>query len=130
MTTSLHGGGTISDGFDSAPPRPGLNAWLTKFQNNYETAGPYATPYAELAGMNASAPLPSYAFSKVADRSAANDLTARLLAMAATWGTDNALSDNAPQPRPHLRLVPDDGLATHLADRTANTPTGNQTRQA
>ncbi len=108
----------------------GLNAWLTKFQNNYETAVPETTPYAELAGKNASAPLPSYPFRKVADRSAANDLTAQLLAMAAALESSNALSDNAPQPRPQLRLVPDDGVATHLADRAASTPTEDQGRQA
>ena len=108
----------------------GLNAWVTKFQDNYKAAVPKATPYADLAGMNASAPLPSYPFSRVADRNTVNDVTAHLLAMAATWGTENALSDNAPRPQPQLRLVPDDGVASSLADRAANTPTEDQARQA
>jgi hypothetical protein len=108
----------------------GLNTWVTKFQDSYKTAVPKATPYADLAGMNANAALPSYSFSRVADRGAVNNLTAQLLALAATWETDNALSDNAPRPQPQLRLVPDDGVASSLADRAANTPTEDQTRQA
>jgi hypothetical protein len=65
---------------------------------------------------------PSYGFSSDDDRRAVNDVTAELLALAATWGTDNALSDNAPRPRPQLRLVPDDGVASSVAESAAYTP--------
>jgi len=107
----------------------GLNAWLTKFQRNYNVAAPGALPYADLAGPNANAPLPSYRFPRVGDRGAVNDLTAELLTVAATWETDNALSDNAPRPRPQLRLVPDDGVASSVAERAADTPTEDQAPQ-
>jgi predicted acylesterase/phospholipase RssA len=104
----------------------GLDAWLTKFQGNYSAAAPGAIPYADLAGPNTHAPLPSYAFSNVGARSAVNDHTAQLLAMAARWGSDNAMLDNAPQPRPVMRLVPADGTPTGLADHATETPTDEQ----
>jgi hypothetical protein len=107
----------------------GLNAWLTKFQDNYRAASPGAMPYADFAGTNAIASLPSYDFSSVANRGAVNDLTAKLLDMTATSGTDIALSDNAPRPRPRLRLVPDDGAASSDADRATDTPTEEQALQ-
>lgn len=100
----------------------GFNAWMTKFDTNYRTDVPDAQSYADLAGADADADLPSYYFDSSADRSAANDLTARLLALAPTWGTPNALSGSAPRPRPQLRLTPDDGAANSVAQRAASTP--------
>ena len=101
----------------------GFNAWMTKFETNYRADFPEALPYADLAGPGADAALPSYRFDSAADRRAANDLTAGLLALTPTWGTPNALSDSAPRPRPQLRLTPDDGAASSVAERAANTPT-------
>jgi hypothetical protein len=106
----------------------GLDAWLKEFQTNYNAAAPGAPPYPDLAGPHADAQLPSYDFPKDA-RGTVNELTARLLALAATWEPDNVLSHNAPQPPPQLRLVPDDGATSNVAQRPAETPTQNQDPQ-
>jgi hypothetical protein len=108
----------------------GLNAWLTRFQTAYHTPVPGALPYTDLAGPGAGAALPSYGFSAGPDRSAVNDLTAGLLTLGATWGTGNGLSVNAPRPQPQLRLTPDDGVASSVAERAADTPTQDQAPQA
>jgi hypothetical protein len=99
----------------------GFNAWMTKFDANYRTEVPGALSYADLAGAGAHAVLPSYRFDSAGDRAAANDATGALLALTPIWGTPNALSDSAPKPRPQLRLAPDDGAATSVAERAANT---------
>jgi hypothetical protein len=101
----------------------GFNAWMTKFDTNYGADAPGAVPYADLAGPGAAAALPSYRFNSAGDRNEADDLTGALLALTPTWGTPNALSDSAPRPRPLLRLVPDDGVASSVAERAANTAT-------
>lgn len=106
----------------------GLNAWLARFQHNFSADAPGATPYANLAGANADATLPSYAFSSVGKRSAANERTAELLAIAGTWGADDSLLDRAPRPRPQLRLTPDDAGATGSADSGASTPAEREPR--
>ncbi|OBB91392.1 patatin-like phospholipase family protein [Mycobacterium sp. 852002-40037_SCH5390672] len=85
----------------------GLNTWLAKFNENYHAAASGAAlPYADLAGLNASAPLPSY---PPGDRAAVNNLTSSLLDLATAWGPNNALSVDPPKPPPQLRLMPDDG---------------------
>jgi hypothetical protein len=85
----------------------GLSTWLAKFNENYHAAtSGTAVPYEELAGFQAAAPLPSY---PTGDRAAANQLTGSLLALATTWGPNNALAANTPKPPPQLRLMPDDG---------------------
>jgi hypothetical protein len=101
----------------------GFNAWMTKFETNYRADAPGAVPYAELAGPGADAALPSHRFDSAGDRNEANDLTGALLALTPTWRIPNALSDSAPRPRPQLRLVPDDGVASSVAERAANTVT-------
>jgi hypothetical protein len=101
----------------------GFNAWMAKFDTNYRTDVHEGVPYPDLAGPGADAVLPSYRFDSAADRSAANDLTAGLLNLASTWGTPNILSDSAPRPCPQLRLTPDDGAASSVAERGANSPT-------
>ena len=106
----------------------GLDAWLKKFQANYNLAVPGALPYPALVGPDAEAPLPSYGLPKD-DRGRLNDLTAGLLTLAATWGPDNVLSDHAPRPRPRLRLVPDDRAASNVAEYAAETPTQDQDPQ-
>lgn len=106
----------------------GLNAWLAKFEHNYSAAAPGATPYAHLAGANADDALPSYAFSTVGKRNAANERTAELLAIAGTWGADDALLDRAPRPRPQLRLTPDDAGAAGSAESGASTAAEGQSR--
>ncbi len=104
----------------------GLNAWLTKFQCNYTAAAPGAVPYTNLAGPNAQALLPSYAFPSMAARGAVNDRIGKLLAMATTWGSDNAVLDNAPQPRPVMRLVPADGTPAESEVAASETPADEQ----
>jgi hypothetical protein len=101
----------------------GFNAWMTKFDANYRADVPQAIPYDDLAGAGADAALPSYRFDSAADRGVANDLTAGLLVLSPTWGTPNVLSDSAPRPSPQLKLTPDDGAASSVAERAANTPT-------
>ncbi|RDH79557.1 hypothetical protein DVS77_04865 [Mycolicibacterium moriokaense] len=99
----------------------GFNAWMTKFDTNYRKDVAESLPYADLAGPGADAALPSYRFDSAADRTAANDLTIALLGLTSTWGTPNALSDSAPRPHPQLKLMPDDGAASSLAERAADT---------
>jgi predicted acylesterase/phospholipase RssA len=100
----------------------GLNAWLTKFETNYGADAHGAPAYASLAGANADGPLPSYRFTSVSNRNAANDFTARLLDPA-TAGSTDALSDKAPRPRPQMRLVPNDGGASGAPDASTDSPT-------
>lgn len=106
----------------------GLDAWLKKFQTNYNAPAPGALPYPDLAGPDAETRPPSYDMPKDA-RGTVNDLTAGLLALAATWAPENVLSDHAPQPRPRLRLVPDDGAASNVAECAAETPVQDHDRQ-
>jgi hypothetical protein len=80
-------------------------------------------PYAALAGPDADAALPSYRFRSAGDRAVANDLTAGLLALTPTWGAPTPFSDSAPRPRPQLRLTPDDGVASSVAERASGKPT-------
>jgi predicted acylesterase/phospholipase RssA len=102
----------------------GLSTWLAKFDENYHSATPGTTPrYADLAGLNASAPLPSY---PPADRAQLNHLTSGLLGVAATWGPNDALTANTPKPPPPLRLMPDDGADRNpLATATSRAQTTN-----
>jgi hypothetical protein len=107
----------------------GLDSWLRKFQANYEFAAPGAPPYTDLAGRAAAAALPSYPFSGAASRSAANGLTADLIALAGSCGTSGALSDGAPRPRPQLRLTPGDGAAASVAESPADGAPGDRVTQ-
>jgi predicted acylesterase/phospholipase RssA len=101
----------------------GFNVWMTSFQTKYRTDVAGAAPYADLAGPDADAALPSYRFRSAGDRAAANDLTAGLLALTSTWGAPTPFSDSAPRPRPQLRLTPDDGVASSVAERASGKPT-------
>jgi predicted acylesterase/phospholipase RssA len=85
----------------------GLDAWLGRFQHGYTFPAATGTPYAKLAGSNASAPLPSYAVTG-ARRDAVNLRTDALLTLAAHWRTApaDAFTSGSPRPRPVLRLVP------------------------
>lgn len=91
----------------------GLDTWLDQFRDGYAAASPGATPYAELAGDGAEAPLPSYDLTK-ARRAELNEHTRELLAVADSWAQDDAMTYHAPRPRPRLRQVPDDGTAAGL----------------
>lgn len=89
----------------------GQDAWLRKFKAGYEYPAPDAVPYQDLVGVGAQADLPSYEFTTQVNRNAANQLTGDLLTLANDWVVSDAFSDNAPRPRPQLRLSPDDGAA-------------------
>ena len=99
----------------------GQDAWLRKFKTGYEFPAPHAVPYRDLVGVGAEADLPSYKFTSIANRDAANQLTGDLLTLANDWAVSNAFSDSAPRPRPQLRLSPDDGAAS--LPSPSNSPT-------
>jgi hypothetical protein len=63
-----------------------------------------------LAGPGADAELPSYPLTQ-ARRGQVNAHTDELLDMADAWAGDDSMEYNAPQPRPRIRLVPDDGTS-------------------
>jgi hypothetical protein len=87
-----------------------LDAWLEKFREKYAIEAPGATPYSRLAGPGADAELPSYPLTQ-ARRGQVNAHTDELLDMADAWAGDDSMAYNAPQPRPRIRLVPDDGTS-------------------
>ncbi|WP_066912081.1 patatin-like phospholipase family protein [Millisia brevis] len=86
----------------------GLDDWLGAYREKYDYKAAAGTPYADLAGLGADAPLPSYPFPSAADRTVANEQTAELLATAAAWQADEVWPKRAPRPRPVLRLTPAD----------------------
>ncbi|MCC2593894.1 patatin-like phospholipase family protein [Tessaracoccus sp. OS52] len=99
----------------------GLSDWLERFVENYQDPTPHATPYSELAGPGAQAPLPSYRPSK-SDRELINQHTGALVELGERWRSDDALTASAPKSRPQLRLVPDDGTAAGLEESSAPPP--------
>ena len=64
-------------------------------------------PYADLAGLNAAAVLPSYSVN-AGRRAAMNLRTDALMTLASTWKMQpaDAFTNGSPRPRPVLRLVP------------------------
>lgn len=86
----------------------GLAGWLDGFHGSYQDTTSGGTPYGDLAGPGADAPLPSYPLSGV-KREALNERTGELVGLATAW--DGATIPPAPKPAPRLRLVPDDGTA-------------------
>ena len=92
----------------------GLDGWLGRVRAGYACPTAGATPYPALAGPGATVEMPSYKLTK-GRREVVNERTRDLIAMAGTWAGDDAMSFNAPEPRPQLRLVPDDGTAVGLA---------------
>lgn len=88
----------------------GLTGWLAGFRDSYHDQTSGGTAYADLAGPNAQAPLPSYE-PTAGDRQQINVRTGGLLDLADVWTVDDAMTRGAPRPRPVLRLVPDDGTA-------------------
>lgn len=88
----------------------GLTGWLAGFRDSYHDQTSGGTAYADLVGPNAQAPLPSYE-PTAGDRQQINVRTGGLLDLADVWRVDDAMTHNAPRPRPVLRLVPDDGTA-------------------
>ena len=89
----------------------GLAGWLDGFHGSYQDTTSGGTPYGDLAGPGADAPLPSYPLSGV-NREALNERTGELVGLAGAW--DGATIPPAPKPSPRLRLVPDDGTAAGL----------------
>ena len=89
----------------------GLAGWLDGFHGSYQDTTSGGTPYGDLAGPGADAPLPSYPLSGV-KREALNERTGELVGLATAW--DGATIPPAPKPAPRLRLVPDDGTAAGL----------------
>ncbi|MHA6523504.1 hypothetical protein [Tessaracoccus sp. G1721] len=89
----------------------GLAGWLNGFHGSYQDTTSGGTPYGDLAGPGADAPLPSYPLSGV-KREALNERTGELVDLAGAWG--GATIPPAPKPAPRLRLVPDDGTAAGL----------------
>ena len=102
----------------------GLKVWLGGFETNFGADAPGATPYADLAGPGATAPLPSYGLT-VARREFVNARTGELLDTARTWNSNDAMEYQAPRPRPRMRLVPDDGTAAGLTDAGEPRTTSN-----
>ena len=96
----------------------GLTGWLDGFSDSYRDQSSGGTPYSDLAGPGAQAPLPSYE-PTVGDREQINARTGSLIDLADQWTADDAVTRSAPRPRPILRLVPDDGTA---AGRAATGP--------
>lgn len=84
----------------------GLAHWVAGFRDGYRTDPPGATPYRELAGPGAAAPLPSYGLT-VGRRDAVNARTEGLLELAEEWASPpaDAFTANPPAPVPVLRLV-------------------------
>ncbi|MDT7630120.1 MAG: hypothetical protein QOI50_2050 [Pseudonocardiales bacterium] len=85
----------------------GLSHWVGSFRGGYSADPPGATPYRDLAGPGAAAPLPSYGLTK-GRRNAVNDRTGDLLGTAERWAGAHAdaFTADAPAPTPVLRLVP------------------------
>jgi predicted acylesterase/phospholipase RssA len=85
----------------------GLSYWVGSFRGGYSTDPPGATPYRDLAGPGAAAPLPSYRLT-TGRRNAVNDRTGDLLGLAERWAGAHAdaFTAGAPAPTPVLRLVP------------------------
>jgi hypothetical protein len=90
----------------------GLEEWLAGFGHGYAATSPGATTYAEFAGTPGNAAMPAYPVPS-RRRLVVNDRITHLLALADGWAGDppDAFGDGAPQPRPRLRLVPDDGVS-------------------
>ena len=88
----------------------GLHRWLAGFRDGYEHRSPGETPYAELAGPGATAPLPSYVLTGHR-REVVNQHTGQLLALVAQWENPpvDGFTHRAPSPGPQLRLTPGDG---------------------
>lgn len=100
----------------------GLRTWLGRFDAAYRAPVPPPTvAYSDLAGAHAQATLPSYDYGSVGERDSANAHVAALLAMASEWVADESLLSRAPRPRPHLRLVPDEGIGPLADDGAAGT---------
>ncbi|MHA6513489.1 hypothetical protein [Tessaracoccus sp. Z1128] len=97
----------------------GLAGWLGAWERSYRDLTSGGTPYPDLAGPAADAPLPSYQLGK-AEREALNERTGELLTLATDWSDDERVPA-APRPAPRLRLVPDDGTAAGL-DATVDRP--------
>lgn len=91
----------------------GLGRWLLALERNYTQSTPGDTPYPDLAGPEADAPLPSYPLGR-AERAVVNDRAGAIVALARRWRPDDAALRSAPRPAPRLRLVPDDGTAAGL----------------
>jgi hypothetical protein len=112
-------GGTPAWGWDNnrwirfRTATAGLKVWLDGFSACYGADASGATPYEDLAGPNAAGSLPSYKVQGSA-RDTVNAETGDLLRLATSW-QDGAMLNAAPNPRPRLRLVPDDGTAAGLA---------------
>jgi hypothetical protein len=85
----------------------GLDKWVKQFREAYQRPVNGATPYWDLAGLQADSTLPSYRLT-VARRAALNRRTTSLLALAAEWESPplDAFTQGAPMPRPRFRLVP------------------------
>jgi predicted acylesterase/phospholipase RssA len=101
----------------------GLDVWLSGFRRGYTTVpNDASTPYADLAGPNAAAQLPSYNI-QGAQRKALNCRTGDLVTLAEEWRTApaDAFTEGSPAPRPVLRLVP--GGALDRPDRSSDAAT-------
>lgn len=96
----------------------GLAQWLRRWSVSYHDDTSGGTPYPDLAGPGADAPLPSYRLT-VEQRDNLNERTGELTDLAAAWAAAPVLTTSVPRPTPQLRLVPDDGTATGL-DATAS----------
>ncbi|HEX4253147.1 MAG TPA: hypothetical protein VH008_35120 [Pseudonocardia sp.] len=84
----------------------GLAHWVAGFRDGYVTDPPGATPYRDLAGPGAEAPLPSYGLT-MGRRDAVNERTGALLGLADDWAKPptDAFTASPPAPVPVLRLV-------------------------
>lgn len=89
----------------------GLSEWLAGFQASFQDTASGGTPFGELAGPGAAAPLPSYSLS-AARREVLNQHTGELVDLIRAW--EEGSIPPAPKPAPRLRLVPDDGTASGL----------------
>lgn len=107
----------------------GLATWLDSLAEGYSAPAAGSTPYRDLAGPGADKPLPSYPLTR-ARRRAVNERTGELLELATVWTGDDALTFNAPRPRPQLRLVPDDGTAVGLAGQEPPELSGGEAEAA
>ncbi|WP_193312809.1 patatin-like phospholipase family protein [Georgenia subflava] len=87
----------------------GLDEWVGELATKYAADVRGTTPYRDLAGPGAAAPLPSYPLG-AGRREAVNTRTGGLLELAQRWAQppEDAFTEGAPRPRPRLRLVADD----------------------
>lgn len=96
----------------------GLAGLLQQMRYGYIARSSGGTPYSDLAGDSASAPLPSYLLSGD-HREAMNEATNDFVSLAEKWKSPDRdpFSTNAPSPRARARLVPDDGTAAGLEEQ-------------